>query len=323
MVKELDVYLVKEQAAFGTAETSLSNTANFFPALPDSKIEVTPEFQEIEIASGGYDQDIAVRGHVRATVGLSCYMRSIGTLVGNVPDFGLLAKAAGFAASTATGGSKYRHIFVPSTTLIGKDLTVWHYAGGVGTSASILRKVGNVVGDWKISGEAGKPGVFALVSGKGQYISDAAATLVVPTKDRSLIPAVNTVVALINNVAYKVLKFEFTGGNGVEQFVDSTTSYGMGRTDVTKKKGKFMVQVYADAALALPITALLGGDVLASTALSIRWGATADKKIDVVAAYPQYTDCKTEDAGGLTVWTLTGNLTRNDITITVNADATT
>jgi hypothetical protein len=323
MIKELDVYLVKEQAVFGTAETSLSNTANFFPALPDSKVEVTTEFQEVEVVSGGYDQDIAVRGHVKAAVNLSCYMRSIGTLVTSVPDFGLLAKAAGFAASTSTGGSKYLHTFVPSTTLIGKDLTVWHYAGGVGTSASILRKVGNVVGDWKVAGEAGKGVVFSLVSGKGQYISDAAATLVVPTKDRSLIPAANTLVVLINNVAYKVLKFEFTGGNSSEQFIDSTTSYGMGRSDITKKKGKFMVQVYADAALTLPITALLGGDVLATTALSIRYGSTADKKINIACLYPQYTDCKTEDAGGLTVWTLTGNMTRNDVTIIVNADATT
>jgi hypothetical protein len=97
----------------------------------------------------------------------------------------------------------------------------------------------------------------------------------------------------------------------------------MGRSDITKKKGKFMIQVYADAALALPITALLGGDVLASTALSIRYGSTADKKINMACLYPQYTDCKTEDAGGLTVWTLTGNMTRNDFTIIVNADATT
>lgn len=323
MIKELDLYLVKEQTTFGTPESSLTGAANFFPALPDSKIEVSPEFQDVEVVSGGYDQDISIRGMVKASVGLSCYMRSIGTAVGNVPDFGLLAKAAGFAASTATGGSKYRHVFVPASALIGKDLTVWHYSGGVGASASILRKVGNVVGDWKISGDAGKPGIFSLVGGKGKFISDAAATLATPTKDRSLIPAINTVVATINNVSYKVLKFEFTGGNGAEQFIDSTTDYGMGRSDITKKKGKFMVQVYADAVLALPITALLGGDVLAATALSIRWGSTADKKIDVVCAYPQYTDVKTEDSGGLTVWTISGILTRNDITITVNADATT
>jgi hypothetical protein len=156
MIKELDVVLLKEQAVFGTPETSLTGAANFFPALPDSKIEAAPEFQEVEIQSAGYDQDISVRGHVKATVGLSCYMRSIGTAVGNVPDFGLLAKAAGFAASTATGGSKYRHIFVPSTTLIGSDLTAWYYFGGVGASASVLRKVGNIVGDWNFFARRGQ-----------------------------------------------------------------------------------------------------------------------------------------------------------------------
>jgi hypothetical protein len=322
MNKELDLYLVKEQAVFGTPETSLTGAADYFSALPDSKVDVVSEFQDVEVVSGGYDQDIAIRGNVRSDIALSCYMRSVGTGATSYPDFARLAKAAGFAASTTNSGAKYRHIYVPSTTLIGSDLTVWKYFGGVGASASLLRKVGNVVGDWKITGEANKGVVFSLQGAKGTFISDAAATLATPTKDRSLIPAFNTLVATINNVAYKVLKMEFTGGNSAEQFIDATTSYGFGRTDITKKKGTFMVQVYSDAALALPITALLGGDVLASTALSIRFGATADKKIQIASLYPQYTDCKTEDVGGLTVWTLTGNLTRNDITITVGADIT-
>lgn len=322
MIKELDLYLVKEQGTFGTPESSLTGSADYFPALPDSSVEVVPEFQDVDVVSGGYDQDTAVRGNVKAAVQLSCYMRSVGTLVTSIPDFTRLATAAGFAWSTTNSGAKYRHVHVPSTTLIGKDLTVWKYFGGVGASASVLRKVGNVVGDWKITGEANKPAIFSLVNGVGKYTSDAAATLATPTKDRSLIPAVNTLVVLINNVAYKVLKFEITGGNGLIQAIDSTTSYGMGRSDITKKKIKFMVQVYADASIALPVTALLGGDVLASTAFSIRFGATADKKIDIVATYPQYTDVKTEDSGGLTVWTLNGNMTRNDLTITVNADVT-
>lgn len=319
MIRELDTILVKEQGTFGTPETSLVGT-DYFPALLDSSVEVNTEFQDVELQNGGYDQDIAVRGNVNASVELSCYMRSIGTGLTDYPDYQLLAKAAGMAASTTNSGEKYRHIIVPSTTNIGKDLTVWKYFGGIGTSESILRKVGNVVGDWKIAGEANKPAVFSLVNGIGVYTSDAAATLPTVTKNRSLIPAVNTLVAYINNVQYKVLNFEFSGGNSAAQYIDSTTSYGFGRSDVTKKKGTFMVKVYADASLALPLATALGGDVLASTALSIRWGATAERKIQATSLYPQMKDVKTEDSGGLTVFTITGILTRNDITVTANVD---
>lgn len=315
MVKELEYWLVKIQDVFGTPNDDLDET-DYFPALPDSNMEVIPAFTDIETVSAIFDQDIAVRGFVNVNADLSCYMRSLG--YATEPDYGKLAKAAGFEVDLTDGIYTYTQILAP-TTKSTDDLSVWHCSGGIGANASILRKAGNIVGDWKISGEVGKPPIFSLVGAKGVYVSEAADTSIyaIIVKDRSLIPAVLPLTVSINGVAYKVLKFEFTGGCDVQQYIDCAETYGFGQSEMAKKKTKFSFTCYADAGLANPLDAVIAGAVVED--VSLTWGITA-KKTNLLAEYPLFRDCKTVDSGGLTAWDVTGDCTQNNFSIIQNSD---
>jgi hypothetical protein len=315
MIKELDVFLAKLQTARGTPDDDLDGE-DYLLALPDSKVEVITQMTDIETVSAKYDQDIAVRGMVNANVALSTYVRSLGAAV--APDYATLAQAAGFVLAGPTDGIFTLTPITAVSDATTKDLEVFHYSGGVGTDASVLTKVGNVVGDWKLSADVGKPAVFALTGGKGIYISQAAATMVVGVvKDRTLIPPVLPLTVSINGVTYKVLKFEFSGGNSVEQFIDCAATYGFGQSEITKKKISFSFTAYANAALANPLDAVIAGAVVDDVVLT--FGTTA-RKTELKATDPQFTDCKVGDAGGLTTWEVTGNCTQNNFLITQNSD---
>jgi hypothetical protein len=315
MIKELECFLAKKQAVRGTAGDDLDGN-NFFPALPDSKLEVVPETTPIETVSADYDQDISVRGFVNVNAQLSCYMRSLG--ITTEPDYAVLARAAGFAVDGPTDGIFTLTPITAVTDSTGDDLEVWHYLGGIGTNGSVLTKAGNIVGDWKLSAEVGKPPIFQLTGAKGKFISQAAATMVVSiVKDRSLIPPVLPLTVSINGVAYKLLKFEFSGRNTVEQYIDCAETYGFGETEITKKKIGFSFTCYANASLANPLTAVLAGAVVDDVVLT--WGIT-NRKTQITVTEPQFIDCKVTESGGLTSWEVTGIATQNNLTIVQNSD---
>lgn len=315
MIKELECWLVKKQATFGTQGDDLDG-GDYFPALPDSKLEIIPQFTDIESVSAVYDQDLSVKGFVNMNAELSCYMRSLGAAT--EPDYGLLAKASGWGVSGPTAG---KYTYTPITAVSTKtsdDLEIFHYTGGIGENASILTKAGNIIGNWKIAGDVGKPVIFSLTGAKGIFVSQAAATMVTEIiKDRTLIPPALPVTVSINGVVYKVMKFSFEGGNSVEQYIDCAVTYGFGDSEITKKKIKFGFTCYANASLANPLDAVIAGDVVSDVELT--WGKTLyQTKIDVDD--PQFTDCKIVDVGGLTGWEVSGIATQNDIVITQNND---
>lgn len=317
MIDPLGVFLVKEQAAFGTPVDDLTGAANYFPALKGSKLDPIPEFTPVEECSAGFDQDAGVRGFVNINAELSCHMRSLG--VSTAPDFGLLAKAAGMSETVTAVGGGNKYIYTPAATFLSKDLSIWHYTGGIGSNASILTKAGNCVGDWKISVEASKPATFALSGIKGKFISEAAATLITPTKDRTLYPAALGWTVSYNGVTYKLIKAEIEGGNTGEQYIDGTEAYGYGKSDIGDKKGKFTLQFYADAALALPSVGVLAGDI--ASAFSLVYGPTG-RKLAISIAYPQGQNWTKGSVGNLTVFDVSGIITRNAITVTINNDLT-
>lgn len=318
MNEGLDLYLVKEQGTFGTAETGLVGT-DYFPALRSgSSDDVNPEFTPIDECSGFFDQDLSVRGKIEGAINLACYMRSLG--VSTAPDFAKLAKACGLkeTVTAVVGGNKYA--YAPNADATLKDLTVWKYLGGAGTSGSILRKFGNVVGDWKLSLEAGKPAQFLLSGGKGQFVSEAAATLPTPTKSRTVYPALVGATISINGLStYKLIKIDFEGGNKVDQYIDPSQSYGLGQSDIGEKKIKFSMQLYADPSIALPSASVIADAVESS--ISITWGVT-NNKINVAASYPQFNSWKTSKVGSLHAFDIAGICSQNNFAITVNNDLT-
>jgi hypothetical protein len=318
MTPELECYLVKAQAALGTVEDTLTGAANFFPATPDSKVEVIPSFTDIETVSAGFDQDASVRGFVNSNIQLGCYIRSLGNAADTTPpDFGLLARACGMSETPTLVNAKYKYIYTPSAAFTTEDLTVWHYTGAIGASASLLRKVGNVVGNWKISADTGKPVKFEMTGGKGIYTSEAAGTLPTPTKSRLAIPATVPLTVVINGNAYNVIKFEIDGGNSVDQNILASDSYGYGISEITKKKVKFNFTCMADVALTFPMSTVIAG--LVASSFTLTYGP-AGYKVEIAMAYPQFLDCKQGASNNLTTWEISGIATRDAVTITVNSD---
>jgi hypothetical protein len=390
MNEALGVFLVKEQAVFGTPADDLVGT-NYFPALKGSKIDVVPEFTQIEECSAGYDQELGVRGFVNINGELAAYVRSLGLTT--APDIGLIAKAAGMtetityyqitltpgadktatwqvgdtvqndtgngddwtgtiAAISATSirvtlvtgtyltiniadgienttrtdvttvsakTSSNKYSYAPAFAALGSDLSIWHYTGGIGASASILTKSGNCVGDWKIEIEAGKPAKFTLSSIKGKYISETAATVPTPTKTRTAYPAALAWTVSYNGVSYKVIKATIEGSNAVEQFIDGTEAYGYSKGNIGDKKCKFNLQFYSDASLALPSVGGLASAV--ESAFSLTYGPT-NGQVGIGITYPQTQAWPKSAVGNLTVFDVSGIATRNAVSIAVNNDLT-
>jgi hypothetical protein len=215
--------------------------------------------------------------------------------------------------------SSNKYAYSPLFATRGKDLTAWHYSGGIGTSASILSKFGNIVGNWKITIEAGKPSIFQLTGAKGKFLSEAAATIVSPTKNRTVYPAALAWTVSVHGVTYKLVKMEIEGGNSIDQRIDGTEAYGYGSTEVTDKKGKFNLQIYADAALALPSVAGLASAV--ESAITLVYGP-ANGKLHFSIGYPQIQDWKKTSVGNLTAFDITGIMSQNNFVITTNNDLT-
>jgi hypothetical protein len=315
MTPELESYLVKEQTSFGAPEGSLTNSDGL-ALTPDSKMEVVPEETPIEVLSAGYDQDISIVGAIiRATAQLGLYLQ--GTNTSTKPDVSRIIRACGFEEIINVTDDVYMYEYKPAHYNTSKDLSVWHYSGGVGSSAALLRKFQNVVGDWKISADTSKPCKFELTSGKAKYVSEAVATPPTITKSSLLIPAVLPVYAMFDpgNVPYNVEKMEFSGGGSCEQYIKCDETDGIGNSEITKKKIKFSFVVSANASLTSPMTALLAG--LANRVINIYFGVTG-KKIGFTIATGQYIDCKQGASNNLTTWEISGLADANDFLLKFN-----
>lgn len=323
MTPGLDILLLKAQAVLGTPETSLSETTDLIPMTPDSKIEAVPSFEETDTVNGGFLKDASVRGITNANGNIGVFVRSLGDGATDLPDFHLLALASGWKYTlTACEDSKYKFVYGPCSdpaSLV--DLTAWYYSGALGSNKSLLRKFGNILGDWKISGKTGGKVKFELAGIKGVYISEAAATRPsVTTASSVLYPGTLPLTVLIDSVAYNVQEFSFEGGNQVDQYNDcEDTNYGGGATEITKKAGKFEFTAYADAGKTLPMSKVL--DDAVEGALTLVYGPTG-QEIGISVPVPQYKDCKQDQSGNLTVWKVSGEIVQNNIVVSVNNSLT-
>lgn len=317
-----DLFLVQTQSANGTPESDLVGTADYFPALRDgSSMESAPEFTEVDEVSSEFDQRPSVLGAVGVSGNLACYMRSLGTAT--APDFGKLLKAAGLKeTATPMGENGNKYSYAQASDFGHSELTVYKYDGGIGSNGSVLTIGGNIAGDWKITFEANKPVRCELVGYKGVFVSNAVGTLPSEiTKPTNRYPAFQAATVSINGVTtYKLIKAIFEGGVSAEQHLDPVQTRGYAGHEIGQKKGKFSLQIYADPALALPSTAVLADAV--ESAIALTWGTHATDKIqqNLTVTYPQFTMWKESKVGSLIVYDISGILTRNNVTVTVNND---
>lgn len=211
--------------------------------------------------------------------------------------------------------SSNKYSYSPAIAARGGDLTAWHFTGGIGDDESVLSKFGNIVGNWKITIEAGKVSVFSLNGLKGKYISEEAETIVSPTKKRVLYPSALAWTVSVNGIVYKLIKLEIDGGNEPEQQIDGTEENGYGRSEIGNKKGTFTAQFYADASLELPSVEILAGTI--GDAITVEYGPT-DREIYVSIGYPQFQKWEKATVGNLTVFNVSGIMERNNFAVAAN-----
>jgi hypothetical protein len=301
-VKNLETFLFKKQATYGTAETELT-ASDFVEVLDGSQLAVTIDSEEIKVVGPGFDQLPSVPGRETGELTLVFPLRSFGT--GVLPDFDGPLQCCDMTATDSTTGY---YIYTP--TLNGVDGCAWNFYGHSGTSN--LDKVSNFKGSFKISLEAGKPARLEI-TGPCAYNGLSTGTVPTVTRNRSHIPAVLGATVSINGSAYKFISAEFDANQSAELDVDASASNGCGQGNITERAIKWSAKVYADSQSTLDPIAAIRASTEAATSFS--WGSGAEVKID--AAYTQITDCKKSDQNGVTTWDLNGQCNRNDFSLSI------
>jgi hypothetical protein len=325
MTPNLELFLAKLQAVLGTPEAALTAADDLLCCTPESKVEVVPAFEDTETVQANLGNDKATRGMVNASANIGMFIKSTGTTTGLVPSIHKLAQACGMIVEIvpcvgSTFKYKYRPAINPSSTVPPKDLTIWKFGGvGIGVQTTIL-KVGNIQGNWKISGKTGSKVKFELTDGKGIFVNEDVAGIMVDASayiNNMAVPAALPLTVLINNIAYNVTEFSFEGGNTVDQYPKCSEDNGYGISEITKKKGKFDFTAVSDAIGAMPPRLdMLNGEIIQP--ISLGFGGTGGVLLEV--ASPLYKDVKDESSGNISVWKVSGDMVYNDFLMTINKE---
>jgi len=306
-VSNLECFLMSVQTDNETEDTT-ELAADVAEVLEGSSTDIAIESSPVKIVSAVFDQEIAVPGKQDANATLIFPVRPWGT--GITPDWVKCMQCADF---TLTGVGGY-HILTASS-VGGSSGTIWHYEGKTGTTN--LTKLYNWKTDFKISGEAGKI-VKVEFAGKGVHSSFGAGTMPTIVRNRTVVPAFLSATVSINGSAYKVISFDISGNQAIENCFDPTSATASGQSVMTDREIKMNCKVYMEARGTIdPIAAIKAQTI---GVITLYWGTTSSCKLD--ATYSQIVDAKRSDQNGIKCWDLTLNLTRNNFIVSVAGGAT-
>jgi len=325
MHSQKEIFLYKPQGSDNLAYTGAGAATLTATDLAEvekgSSLEPDIQVEPIEIVAGGFDQYPAVPGKEagKGTLKFPMNPASGDGLV--LPQWGkVLYGSCDFAlASTDNGASAANFAMTPISTPTNAG-EAWHYTGDAAASASLLSKFYNLKGSWKISAPAGKvPRIEFNLSGAFYGETDAtqpAATDIAAAKAREIAYALKgATVSTFGSASYKVLSFEFEGGEQTTNRDDISEANGCGKTENTDRKIKFSIRCYADKQATIDPLAALAASTEA--AISVAWGA-GTKKITIGGTYAQITSRTKGDENGITVFDIKGQMNRNDFTILIN-----
>lgn len=313
-VLALSQVLVKEQATFGAAETTLDNTNAAEVESP--KLTIGTRVRKMALVSGGFSQQRSIIGPREASVSMVYPFRT-----GNAEaSFGAIAsaiKACGFKetlSDTDEDSSNDRAIYTPSNKQSEwKDLTVWGYSGNADASGALLRKIANVMGNGKITLDFNSGVALFNFDGKGILIAeDAAATQASITPSAIVCPSL--VGSTINFFGddYDLISLEFDFGQEVTvTAAPQTETTGLGQSYISKRLITWKAKVYKDTS-AIPVTTFHAGT---TGAISVAWG-TAPNKWTVSTTKAQIDEPPQDsDENGIETFDLSGICVDNDFAI--------
>jgi hypothetical protein len=313
-VLALSQVLVKEQATFGAAETTLDNTNAAEVESP--KLTIGTRVRKMALVSGGFSQQRSIIGPREASVSMVYPFRT-----GNAEaSFGAIAsaiKACGFKetlSDTDEDSSNDRAIYTPSNKQSEwKDLTVWGYSGNADASGALLRKIANVMGNGKITLDFNSGVALFNFDGKGILnAEDTAATQVSITPSAIVCPSL--VGSTINFFGddYDLISLEFDFGQEVTvTAAPQTETTGLGQSYISKRLITWKAKVYKDNS-AIPVTTFHAGT---TGPISVAWG-TAPNKWTVSTTKAQIDEPPQDsDENGIETFDLSGICVDNDFAI--------
>jgi len=318
-VKELDQILVKQQATFGTAESSLANT-NLAEVESGAMVSYEPAIEEEELIGVGFPQGNAIVGPEEASISLMAPMRT-GGVEGTVGLIGLLLRCCGFketASDTDSDSTDDRFIYTPSDIRSEwKDATIWGYTGDKSSNAAILRKMSNVMFGGKISLDFNTGKATFQADGKGAYNGPAVAgTQATTTASGVIRPALKGVTfSFMGESDLTPINMEIDFSQEPVVNLDPTTTSGKGITVVRGRKIKFTLKCYADSVTVFDPETYLRNRTEA--AFSLSWG-TVPNKFTISSSKAQITGCPMSDENGITTWDLSGHFVGNNFSVQID-----
>jgi hypothetical protein len=311
-----DNFVYEDVPSYALTATDLAEVLKGSTMEPDIQVE------PIEIVAGGFDQYPAVPGKEPAKGNLKFPMNPASGATGQVlPQWGkVLYGSCDFAlVQTVAGTVPGNFVFTPLSNATNAGV-IWHYTGDAASSAALLSKFYNCKGAWKITMPANKvPIIEITMTGAFHGETDAtqpAATDLAAAKARENPYALKgAVISVFGNVSYRVLSFDFEGGEQIANRDDISESNGCGKTDTTDRKIKFSIKCYAEAKATIDPLASLKASTEA--AISVAFGLST-KKITISGTYAQITSRTRAEENGITTFDIKGQFNRNNFSIRIN-----
>jgi hypothetical protein len=309
---KLSLLLCKLQSTFGTLETSLAGS-DLMETDGVPTLNVNPNATELDLVAGGFDQDASVMGVMENELNFSVPMRASGS---DTPgQVGVLLEASGMLKAESVDGV-FTYNF-SSTQSEWKHLTAWMYSGALGASVSLLRKGGNGIIIPKWTFETGKPVKMDCKASLTFGGVAALATQPLVTKMRTIPAALLgcSLMTINGSAGYRMISCEIDPKQEAKLTVNPGDTYGNGLSVIVGRKLDWKAKVYKD----LPATVDPETALLARTegALTMSFGVVP-QKVTFSATYSNINDIKHSNQNGVETWDISGQLVRNDFTITLH-----
>jgi hypothetical protein len=318
--KELDVLLYRLQTTFGTPITALT-IADSTAVMDGFELTYTPEFTPMDLATARFGQERQVRGGASVEVKVEMPIAPTGTTVAsNVSEF---LRASGMSEAVSTNLRTYAPIS-DTTGTSWNQMTLWGYIGDKAAGDSVRTKAQNVMFDWELTGEIGKPCTMTF-TGKGS--TDAApdattypaGTVTIPN---SIIPAtIKSTAMTVGGKTLSLLSFGVSMGNTVTLVKDMSSNYGYAGATITKRESNWKAKAYAaTASTQNPFPVMDSTSSTALTNFGITFGPAVGSRITIASGTSkcQITKVTPSDEDGIHCWDLEGIFVDNDFTVAVN-----
>lgn len=323
-VEELIQVLLKNQATFGTAESSLV-AADVAEVEAGAMISIDPRVKEIALVGAGFTQNKSIIGPRECGITLNYPFRTDGAETGSPGQIGAALKSCGMletASDQDTDTTDDRFVYTPTSKQSEyTDSTIWGHSGNLDSSASMIYKAQNVMFNGKIVLDFDNAYASLQLDGKGLLTSiPALGTQASVTPSTAPTPAlIDATISFFSDSDYIPINIEFDFGQDIVVTLkpDASDASGLGVVLIAKRKMTWNAKFYHDSGVN-PYTPLFAGT---TGTISTAWGALPNL-FTVSTTKAQITSLSHSDQDGITTYDASGILIDNDLTVQIDTEET-